>query len=140
MNLCYVTGTVLTDVSFLCIGALAGVFLWKGDEGEEGKRLKCSHLPCCHSDQSGHPVHQSKGGDLAHVSGTVFPSSLTALLLELSLLGYFLTIYFRFVLPELLPSASIDVYNACYHSVANCTLFAGHIYAMYFSPRVVFFF
>lgn len=69
-----------------------------------------------------------------------FPSSLTALLLERSLLGYFLTIYFRFVLPELLPSASVDVYNACYHSVANRTLFAGHIYAMYFSPSLGFVF
>lgn len=134
-NLCYVTGTVLTDISFLCIGALAGVFLWKGYEGKEGKRLKCLHLLYCHSDQSGHPVHQSKGGDLAYVSGTVFPSSLTALLLELSPLGYFLTIYFIFALLELLPSASFGVYNAWYHSVANRTLFAGHIYAIYFSPN-----
>lgn len=83
-------------------------------------------------------MHQSEGGgDLAHVSGTVSPSSLTALLLEY-LLGSFLTIDFVFPLFELCPSASFGVYSACYHVVANGALFADHIYAVCFSSTFFF--
>lgn len=39
------TGAVLTDISFLRIGALPGVFLWKGDGGRKGRGS--NDCTCC---------------------------------------------------------------------------------------------
>lgn len=49
-----------------------------GEGREEAQMIVPAVFP---HHQYGHLVHQSKGGDLAHVSGTIFPSSLPALLL-----------------------------------------------------------
>lgn len=125
LNICYVTGTVLFDISFLRIGPLPGVFLWRGDEG---KRLKWLHLLCSHSSQSGHPVHSQKVDILLMLLVPFFP---WACLSRISLLGHFLTICFIFALLELLPSGSFGVYNACHHSVASHTLFAGVMFMQY---------
>lgn len=73
------TGTVLFDISFLCIGALPGGVPLEGRWGNEEKRLKLLHLLCSHSHQFGYPVQQSKGGGLAYVSSKLLPSSLPAL-------------------------------------------------------------
>lgn len=80
LNICCMTGTVLTVWHFISIyrGPSRGVPL-EGGWGKEGKRLKWLHPLCSHSHQFGHPVHQSKGGDLAYVSSKLLPSSLPAL-------------------------------------------------------------
>lgn len=76
LNICCVTGTALTvRYSFLHIGSLPGVFLWRGDAGERPKWL---HLLCSPA-VSLAILSTVEGGDLVHVAGTVFPSSLPAL-------------------------------------------------------------
>jgi len=135
LNLCYVTGSVLTDISSLCIGALAGVFLWKGDEGKErkgrGQMIAPALLPQWSVWSSSTPVKRWRSCSCIWYSFSLQLDCLAPRIIS----GYFLITYFIFALLKLLPSASFSVYNACYHSVANCTLFAGHIYAMYFSPN-----
>ena len=126
LNICYVTGTVLTVWHFISTYRVParGFPL----EGGWGKKAQMMHLLCSHSSQSGHPAHCQKVEILLMLLVPFFP---WACLSGIPLLGHFLTIYFIFALLERLPSGSFDVYNACHHSVASHTLFAGVIFMQY---------
>ena len=117
LNICCDRHCTNFDTSFLHIGSLPGVFLWRGVQGKGP-----NDCTCCVLQQS---VWLSCPLSTVELLLTLLvhfsPRACLPYLSIISLLGHFLTINLVFAFLELLPAASFGVHNA-YQSVAGHTL------------------